>query len=146
VAVLVLAGGGLTYFLVNQDDEPSGTANQDQTTGQQDPPPGDDPTGDPTGGGAEPPAGTGEEEMLAVAQSYIEAIMAEDEAAATALTCSGDSSGALYAATAGNQSELTIAGGQVDSESSGTVEVGIGTQEPLPLPMSVQDGTWCVTL
>jgi hypothetical protein len=147
VAVVVLLGGGLTIFLLNQDDEPSTQADQDPTTGQQEPTGGDDPTGgeEPTGG-EDPPAGTGEEEMLAVAQDYVDAIMAEDEPAATALTCTGDSSGALYAAAAGSPSELTIDGGTVDSETSGTVMIVIGSGEPLPLPMSVQDDSWCVTL
>jgi len=131
-AVLVVAGGTTTILLVTSDNKPPASAGQEPTGGQE-----------PTNGGEGPTSGTDETAMVEVAQAYLDTIAEEDEAAATDLTCEGTNSGALYEATVGAGVELSLGKAEVDGE-YGTVEILIGAQEPLPMPMSVQDGTWCV--
>lgn len=129
VVVVLLVGGGLTFFLLNQGDDPSGTASQAPTTDQQ----------DPAEGGTEA-------DLAAVGQAYADAINAEDVAAATELTCQGSSPGAVYEGAAGGNSEISLGEVNITGADYGTVGIIIGSQPDLPMPMSFQDGSWCVSM
>ncbi|WP_159001561.1 hypothetical protein [Streptomyces sp. SBT349] len=144
IAVLLLGGGAI--YLLTEDDEPTSGASQDPSDSpepsdaEEEPPPEEEPTDDPGAGGG----GGSDEDLLAVAQDYVNAVNAADEAAATALMCGQTDPGGLYSAVAGSATVVTV--GEITS-SDGTeafVELIIGSQPPLPSPFDFTDGSWCV--
>lgn len=152
-AVLVLAVVG---FLLIDGDESSNGGSKDPTRRSEEPPPDDEdpmpqqePTGETTGGND---AGVSEEEMLETAQSYVDAVNARDEQAAMQYHCD-TTPGALYEAivTVGRPDTMvSIIDVHESGDTSGSVNVMIGDPAyqdevpPPPLPLIVQDGSWCV--
>jgi hypothetical protein len=149
IAVLVL--GGLVYLLTEDADQSSGSAASNRageeptrrqetpTSDDEEPTSEDEPTGD-NGGGAS------EEEVLAITQSYVDAVNSENEQTASQYTCDG-TPGALYNASAG--SGVVTAVGEVVAidETFAEVEILIGDSESMPdppLPLTFQEGGWCV--
>lgn len=105
---------------------------------------------EPSQGSAEPTGDTGgsEEDVLAAAQEYVDAIVATDKAAATALTCDKAGPGSVYdlADSPDWKIELT---GQVDIAGYGTATVEIkmissyGNESTAPGLLPENKGGWC---
>lgn len=153
VAVLVL---GVAGYLLTSGDEPTDCASEGSTGCSEEPAPEDEPgpdvegpvspeepTDEPAGGGA----GVSEEELQEIAQSYVDAVNAQDEQAAMQHTCVATDPGALYESVAGSGTVVSIGDVQMNGETYANVDLVFGEAangNRMPLPMTVQDGSWCV--
>jgi hypothetical protein len=153
VAFLVL---GVAGYLLTGGDEPSDCASEGSTGCSQEPAPEDEPgpdvggtvsqeesTDEPAGGGA----GVSEEELQEIAQSYVDAVNAQDEQAAMQHTCVATDPGALYESVAGSGTVVSIGDVQMNGETYANVDLVFGAPangNRMPLPMTLQDGSWCV--
>lgn len=157
VAVVVLAGAGVTVWLLTRDGGTSSSASE-PGAGRPAQPPG---AGLPTAGGAPsapetasattPPgeSGTGsgdEAALLATAQDYTDAVNNSDEATATGLTCSKANAGAMYDALAGEGT--AVVGDALVTGQQATVDITVegGSGKSIPLPFQYRDGAWCVAV
>lgn len=152
-AVLVL---GVAGYLLIDGDEPMDCASEGSTGCTQEPAPADEPA--PEGGGPAAPeeptdrpagggAGVSEGEIREIAQSYVDAVNAQDEQAARQHTCVASDPGALYESIAGTGTVVSIGDVQMNGETFANVELVFGdpaNDNRMPLPMTVQDGSWCV--
>jgi hypothetical protein len=154
VAVLVL---GVAGYLLTDGDEPSDCASEGSTgctqepTPQDEPAPGgegpvsqEEPTDEPAGGTG---AGVSEEELQEIAQSYVDAVNAQDEQAAMQHTCVASDPGALYESVAGTGTVVAVGDVQMNGETFANVNLVFGDPangNRMPMPMTVQDGSWCV--
>jgi hypothetical protein len=148
MGITVLVLGVSIYLLTNNDDEPSTSAVEDptgrsegSTSGNEEPTSGEERTDEPTGadGGGSP-----EEDALATAQSYADAVNSENEQAATQVSCDPTAPGILYETVGGSGVELSIGEAQVSGDGSVLVEFFIGDGEALLVPLLVQGDAWCV--
>jgi hypothetical protein len=153
VAVLVLGVGG---YLLTDGDDPQDCASGGSTGCTQEPAARDEPapggegpvspaepTEEPAGGNG---AGVSEDELQEIAQSYVDAVNAQDEQAAMQHRCVASGPGALYETDDGTG---TISVGDVRMLSETFAHVDIFFGDPangnrMPLPLTVQDGSWCV--
>jgi hypothetical protein len=154
VAVLVL---GVAGYLLTDGDDPSDCASEGSTgctqepAAQDEPTPGgegpvspEEPTDEPAGGNG---AGVSEEELREIAQSYVDAVNAQDEQAAMQHTCVASDPGALYESVAGTGTVVSVGDVQMNGETFANVDLVFGDSvngNRMPLPMTVQDGSWCV--
>ncbi|MBC6450611.1 hypothetical protein [Actinokineospora xionganensis] len=166
IALLVLGGAGTgVYFLNKSSDKPSTTAGTDQSTSAKPRPTTteDEPTETTeetttttttkkAGGGG----GAGTADIAALAEKYADAVNAKDEAAATALTCSGTDPGILYTSVADAGAEdvevkATVAGepSLIGAENAKVdIDVVIGGSSPLKFPIVLEKRPkgWCVSI
>jgi hypothetical protein len=85
--------------------------------------------------------------MLGTAQAYLDAVNAQDQQAATQHTCDAATPGALYDSVAGSGTQVSI--GEVHAWSDTDVDIdivfgGAANDNVMPMPMTAQDGSWCV--
>lgn len=148
IAVVVL---GVVGYLLTEGDGSSNSASEDPTSRSEAPTPADEdpispgePTDEPTGGNG---AGVSEEEIQQTAQSYVDAVNAQDEQSAMQHTCDTTDPGALYEAGAGSGTVFSLGDVHLNGETYANVDVIFGdsaNDNTMPLAMTVQDGSWCV--
>lgn len=155
VVVVVLVLGVVGYQLI-EGDEPMDCASEGSTGCSEDPAPEDDPApeaespvspDEPTGGPARGGAGVSEEELREIAQSYVDAVNAQDEQAAMQHTCVASDPGALYESVAGTDTVVSVGEVQMNGETFANVDLVFGdpaNDNRMPLSMTVQDDSWCV--
>jgi uncharacterized protein YpmB len=132
VGVLVLAGVGVTVYLLTKSDNPTTSApNQTGTTT------GSTGTGNPGGGDAA--------SLSAAATKYVDAVNGADEAAAKAVMCDSSTPGLLYEENAG-KGDVRTGDAELISKTAGVVSITLADSNALAVPLAFEftDGAWCV--
>jgi hypothetical protein len=167
VVFLLLIGGGIALFLTarasgdHAGTEPPASAQPPAPTAQSEPTEPTEPTQptepiqptqptQPT----QPQIPTPGSNPAAVAavrtlgQKYAIAINTENEAAATALTCSTDTPGIAYTIAAGRYKSVTVDSVRVDSSLSAQIALKLSASSPTPLSLVAfnRDNRWCVLI
>lgn len=133
VGVLVLAGVGVTVYLLTKSDNPTTSApNETGTTT------GSTGTGNPGGGGDAA-------SLSAAATKYVDAVNGADEAAAKAVMCDSATPGVLYEENAG-KGDVRTGDAELISKTAGVVSITLADSNALAVPLAFEftDGAWCV--
>lgn len=106
-----------------------------------------DPSGASSAGDTSVDPQDAEPEIRAVAQSYVDAVNADDEEAATELTCTGADAGSLFEVAGGEDSDVSIGEVKIYADDYATVEIFMGdpSNGATPLPLEYHD-EWCVAV
>ena len=110
------------------------------------PPTASTPAPAPSQAPAATPGDRGDEAALrGAARAYVAAVVKEDAAAATALTCGKDGTGAMYDALAG-EAKPVMGDAELLSGERGFVDMTVqgASGRAIPLSFVYQDGAWCV--